>query len=503
MNEQTPKLPDEKSAVDNELLLSFEIAPNWARVTPEAHHVRYQRGGDAEEEHSSAQRGQRRGFAQRDGQRQPRQVGDSRDSRDSRRDRRDKRAPERGVRPSGGNVRHQIPAAESVEQAESLAVTVRILPEQKALSSIIKRIMSSRRAYPLRDIAKLFLDKPASCLVRVDAPKDGSLQLFQCRVCGLPALSEDEVKRHILASHLEDFFEVVDVEGEAPSGNFTCVARCGLTGELLGPPNHHSFNTRVQELLRTRFPQMTPDEYHSRVEMVREPETIEQWREQARRRRLYRIKSVKQVEVQEAETDAPPDAGEASQEVEAVQESRVVATPPMERQTAELHFMREILPHQIATTRHVVATVDVAIKSPSRRLDAAIRDMLNREDRFPASLFFALRGAFRHRKLHIFKIEGGRTQEFVMATVPEPLDTSHAVAELRAILSHLAENQACTRQELLKALAGESEEQYKHLNTQLNWLVEKGHIIEYYNQVLSMPVEYPHFRRLPSERNVK
>lgn len=36
---------------------------------------------------------------------------------------------------------------------------------------------------------------------------------------------------------------------------------------------------------------------------------------------------------------------------------------------------------------------------------------------------------------------------------------------------------------------------------QLAWLVEKGHVIEFYNDVLSAPLEYPIFRFLPGEKS--
>jgi hypothetical protein len=39
------------------------------------------------------------------------------------------------------------------------------------------------------------------------------------------------------------------------------VARCGLSGTLLAPPNHHSYRTRMEEIRSQRYPHMTPDEY--------------------------------------------------------------------------------------------------------------------------------------------------------------------------------------------------------------------------------------------------
>ena len=57
---------------------------------------------------------------------------------------------------------------------------------------------------------------------------------------------------------------------DPPKGAFTCVAKCGLTGELLGPPNLHGYDARIREMLRTRFPDMDEAHYRSRIEMVRD-----------------------------------------------------------------------------------------------------------------------------------------------------------------------------------------------------------------------------------------
>lgn len=516
MSDQADHTPGtvSQAAADNETLLSFEFAPSWARTSPDAHHERFRREDRRDD---ASHRGPEREFG-RDRTSRREDRGPRRENRPPRRD--DRQEPANGAdrmpRPAGGGVergpsaiignperspfvRREAPARTAYvppPEVPPLPLEIRLLPEQKALGAIIRRVQTSHRAYPLRDLARLFLDNPASCLVRIESQKDQPLPLFQCKVCGLPALSEEEIRAHVLSTHLEAFFEIAEVEGEAPAGSFVCVARCGLTGELLGPPNHHSYSVKVQEMLRTRFPNMTLENYRNRIEMVREPEVIEQWREQARKRRLFRVKTVKQA--------APQAAPESQADVQAAENAASVAveaaSPPMERPAAEMYFMREILPRQIGMAWHLLTTVEVAIRSPSQRLNAAIRDVLNREDHFPASLFFALRGAFRHRSLHLFKVHDARGPDFVAVSPHVQLDVTHAVAELRQIMTYVAENQTCTRQELLAAMTNGDETKAAHFATQLNWLVEKAHLIEYYNGVLCVPAAFPRFRYLASER---
>jgi hypothetical protein len=174
--------------------------------------------------------------------------------------------------------------------------------------------------------------------------------------------------------------------------------------------------------------------------------------------------------------------------------------PPLDRQTAEAIFVREILPGLVTRGRHVLFPVSAVHGISDRRLSQEVRDALNREDRYPTSLAFALRGAFRHRGLHLFRVNEPRGPDFVMAREPSALDALHAVSDVRLALEHVQQNPGCTRGELLEQLApGDAANPVRqHLATQLNWLVEKGHVIEYFNGVLAPPADNPVFRALPA-----
>ena len=502
------------------IVLDLNFAPSWARTSPDANIQRYQN-----ERYEGAEDGEGR-HGGRDAGRDRRPRRDFADREHRKPDRKPRREFDRGPRQGGEMPRPESHAAvadlrgprpEGASYPERgagrperrdfrpprpeyppLPLEIRVLPEQKALGAVIRRIQTSHRAFPLRDIAWLFLDNPASCLIRVEPVKDQQLPLFQCKVCGMPALSEDEIRAHLVNRHMDDFFDVEEVACEPPAGQFVCVARCGLSGVLLGPPNHHSFNSKVHEMLRTRYPDMSEETYRSRIETVREPEVIEQWRQQCTRKKIYRRKGAAPTVAEPVSAEVPAE-GAAPAEVAAESEPAPKA-PPMERDVAELVFMREILPEQVASVKHLICTAAVAMQTTSRSLYFAFKDTLNRERRFPASLFFALRGAFRHRKLHLFRVNDAKGPDFVMLKPAVPLDPGHAVQTLREVLVFVNEHPACTKVEMVGALAGTAEEKIKEILVQLAWLVEKGHVIEFYNDVLSAPLEYPAFRFLPGEK---
>ena len=509
-----------QDAVGNEELLSlqdFSFSPDWARKSPSTStHGKFHDDGE--------DRGHGPGGFRRDGDRdrdrrgqrppahnplagrpmpRPARLPDDgapapaadrprRDFHDAP-PRRDFRGPARDNRPPREFRRPEPPPP-------PLPVDIRLIPDTKGLASIVRRIVSTHRAFPLRDIARLFLDNPESCLVRVDRSKDSpeGLTFFQCSCCGMPSLSEDAVRAHILAEHFDEYFTVEDVEDEPPSGNFPSVARCGLSGELLGPPNHHSFATRVREMLRTRYPHMSEEDYRSRIEIVHEPEVIEQWREQARHRRVYRLKT-KEAAKPAAPAEAAADAPAEAQEAKPAEDAPVAR--PLDRQGAEALFTREILPGLIRKGNHVIAPIPAMLKTPDKPLDIAVRNKLNDEDRFPATLFFALRGAFRHRDMHFFRAYDARGQEFVIARAPTTIDVEHAVPEVRLVIDYATAHKNCTRSELLAALSKDkSQGEIQKITAQLNMLVEKVHLIEYFNGVLALPAEHPTFKSLNQNR---
>ena len=497
--------------------LSQIFAPSWARQTPDEvaqKAARFARDDDGDRP------------PRRDGDRRPPRRDDRpprRDDRPPRRDgdmrppRRDDRPPRRDDRPPRRDGDRRPPhggrgfAENRPAPPPPLDIDVRFMPASKALAAIVRRIQASHLAYPIRDIVKLFRGDDASLAVRIEARQGGSgpQQIFQCRACGMPALSEDEVAEHLVKRHLADFFDVEDVEAEAPAGNFPCVARCGLTGELLGPPNHHSYAHRVQEMLADRFPGMAEDEYRRHIEMVRDPEVVEQWREQCRHKRVFRRKQ-----------DAPAEKNPAAEEsAEAPAEEPKPASPALERHEAELLFRREIMPGLIGAASHIVCPATSLKDLPNRRLAAELNARFADEEspgrRFTAhpadgaeqqaprpqrngSLFTAIHGAFHHRGLYFFRANDDRGQEFVMASQPVPFDTAHATSDLRDIAQYVADNPSCPPKQLLEALNPDGDaEKAKRIAANVKMLVEKGYLVEFFNGFLSPPAQHPVFKPTP------
>ena len=342
-----------------------------------------------------------------------------------------------------------------------LPLDISFIPERQQLSAVVRQLHATQKAFPLAYLAGLFLARSEGHLIKVEVKnaRDGQPgpKLIQCNSDGAVYLDAEAFKAHALSHHLQDFFDVQEVQTEPPAGNFNCIGRCRLSGQLLGPPNYHGYQERLLDLYRSRFTHLSIDEYRNQVEMVRDPAVVEQWKESSRTQSVYRPKG-------QAEGDG------------------------LKRDEAVALFVQQHLPGlQKAGTRFMIPAQAIKLME-SGSLRSQVEEAWSRENRFPLSLMLALRPAFKRMRLHLFK--AGRGETFVTAIVPKPLDAAHAVDELRSMLGlirqHPGWNRAALVDHLQPGLAHDSEEAGRLLSP-LRWLIEKGHVIEFFNGTLSAP----------------
>lgn len=357
-----------------------------------------------------------------------------------------------------------------VERPKPLNVDVKVLPETKALGTIIRKLQGDFHAYKLKDLAYFLLNNPSSVLLKL-TPKAAAggagaaqaaggaqaqqpVQFHQCKACSYAAVRKEDVIAHALTEHLSDYYEAREIEVEPPKGNFNCVAKCGLTGVLLGPPNRADFSSVVREMIRTRFPGMSEADYRAKIEMVRDSEAIEEWRKGATKKTVYIAKG----------------AGENATQ--------------LTRDQAEAEFRRNILDNLLDEPRNLMITAEAAMKSDYKPLVWAVRDALEQERRMPYGMIFALRGAFHHRKFHFFRANDARGPEFVTSQDLKEFDSAHAIPELANVAKFIAEH-PCQPKNVI-ATDAESEKQ-------LTWLVSTGHVVAFTNGVYSAVEKFPKY----------
>ncbi len=463
---------------DRDLVLDLNFVPNWARKPPSSGQYR---AFDDDDERGGGDRGRRR-EGRRPGGPRPGGGGDRERSRgdggrggprpDGRRDSRD-RGEGRPRAPSGAEAgrseRPERPERRPDDFRESIElppVTVRFLPEQRQLAALIRQIGVSRRAYPLMDLAVLLLNQPNGCFVRFQVEAGAhDLFLYECKLCHFLALDHDEARRHVLQGHVDDFLVKETVQRDPATGNFVCVAKCGMSGALLGPPNHHSYAEAVREVHAARYATLPMEEYRARIVMSHAPEDIERWKQESSVQTVYRLKNG-------GETAAAMTWGEA-----------------------EAYLNEHGVGDTIARAKRAVVPEEIARKIADRGLRAVIRSEWQHEHAFPLQLSFALRAAFRHKRMFLFKAGAGRGINFVTAIQPAPLDPAHAIDSIHDVLTCLRDHPGYTREQLVESLrpgADMASDEVKTLLAPLYWLIDRGHIIEFFNGTLSVPLGKHH-----------
>lgn len=476
MAEENKNEMNTEDALDLGGLGSFDFTPDWAkgRADDKSKYARFEgredrrddRRGTPRPAFSSPAAAGSRGAApfRRDDRPRGAASGFNRGDRGPARPAHDGRGPRKGF----GGPREGRPPRPFIKP---LDVDVRILPNQKDLGTIIRQIQTTGLAYPVKQLALFFLDHPEACVLRLTPKAGADIHFHQCKACGYVAFSEAELQAHVLDAHLTDYYTAEEIDCEPPKGNFNCVARCGLSGVLLGPPNLHGYDARIREVIREKFPDMDEAAYRARIEMVRDPEAVEAWRASVTKKMVYKRKPV-----EGAAADGALDA------------------PALEREAAEFEFRRTIAPSLLSTPKAVDVTAAMALKSTHRAYVFACRDALTFERRHPRNLFRALHGAFHHRKLEFFRANGPDGQEFVCAVKPTPLDTEHAIPDLVALVKYVEEHPDQRKTDVIEALAAGDAAKAAEVKNHLAWLVEKGHLVNFHVGILAVPCAHPRYR---------
>lgn len=343
-----------------------------------------------------------------------------------------------------------------------LPIRISFIPERRGLKPIAAWLARTRRAHSLTEVASMFLSKPEFFAVKLEttATEDGlsRMLMYQCAICKAVLLEKKDAIAHALNKHLSAFYEREEVTIDPPKGNFLCVAQCGLSGELLGPPNYHGYNDRMLDLHKTRFSNLSLDEYRKHIVNKTDQALIEQWKQEVCRQVRYRT-------LQTAEP-------------------RIF----VRRSDVDSHFIECHAPLAIREGYRFIIPGVVSRSPEGGRLANAVHESWIRENRFPIRMSIAIRPAFRHLGLHIFKTQD--KSPFVTAIRPRSVDPAQTMSLIRSILEYLDRYPGCGRQELVEHLqfgALPNAPDVAEAISRLCWLIERGHVIEFSDGKLTVP----------------
>lgn len=440
----------------NEDLLDLKMMPAWANEPAQANEYANFEGEDADA-------GQRRSDRPRSRNRDRDQRSPRKPDRRDERPKRDGRGPGPRTRPDGGR-REGGPQRERRPdvQLEPLAVTVRFLPHTRAFENVIAQIKSSPVAYSVFALARLFLEKPERYDVRLTMPEGA--QLFQLGENGAVASDRRILEGSAFPSARDDFYTVEVTQTEPLKGNFSNVARCRLSGTLLGPTNHHAYQPQLRSLYESRFSRrMSFADYQRQIDIVSDPAVVEQWKEQARNVTTYHAKNAE-----------PPQSFTNAAE-------------------AERHFRQTHLPGLLREANELTVSGVVSRKLPDRRLGRAIEDAWSQETRSPSKMMQELAAGLRQAGLNIFRHRRGMLFVSPVRARVFGHERAGVSASINAILEKVEKTPGINRKQLAEQLAiadaeaAAAERAKMTLANDLHWLIHEGYVIEFNDGTLDLP----------------
>lgn len=366
-----------------------------------------------------------------------------------------------------------------------LEINVAFKPDDKGVDSLTRQIKMTGRAYPLFDIAQMILQKPERHSVTFSVRKKPDGQpvqpLFVCAIDDTLWISEEEAVHYVLNKHFNLFYQPERTAIDAPKGTYTFVAQCGLSGVVLGPPNHHDYQNQLRKLHAERFSRMPFDAFKARVKIVRDEAVVKKWLDEQSWKTEYVCLNL------------PEPLKLAS------------------REEVEKHFRETHLPNIIKPVDSFNLGGAASRNLRSAPLLRLLRHCWEDQQRFPLQIATVLSQQFAARGLQFFKVN--KTVTHVAVARPHYLDMEATPVSdgVRRIVDYINAHPKCSHRQLLDALAplpapavvaepvpaavpaeqAQASPELTALISDLHWLIHQGHVIEFANGRLEMAKKAP------------
>ncbi len=427
-------------------------------------------------------------------------------------------------------------------------------PEDSGFAAMVKAVRASCRTFQLFEITKAVLEKNDRFVVVIQrksadqpaapaaegeaAPAAESAKsakpgpLYMTMPDHLPFDTEEAAIQHVLKHHLANFFTTEDVEVEAPKGNFPIINKCGVTGELLGPPNYHKYQQILAQHHATRLGRMPFEKFRESIVSAREPEVVQQWLDKMKKATRYTWNPTFGKPAAAATTPAPeaapaPESAPAAEAPAA--EAPAAETPAAEAapapapagpsfdsfDEARAYLLTHAKDKVVRAVENVRFHGKLIEKLPPGEIKRAVEGHVERQRRFPLDTANALRGRLRREGFTIFK-KGSRGVSYVCAVKRRFRVPGQVFSEsISALIDFIEKNPMVPVKDLPQkflgidlaaamaavplpegtpssqapflALPPEQGEKLRKMNNDLRWLVMEGYVTEFSDGKLFAP----------------
>jgi len=342
-----------------------------------------------------------------------------------------------------------------------LEVAVSFLPYSAPFENVVAQIRSGSVAYSLYALARLFLEKPERYEVRLAGKAESPL--YRLGDNGTLSVNREFLERNAFRLAQSEFYKIDITESEPIKGNFSNVARCRLSGTLLGPTNHHNYQLQLRSLYEQRFSRrMSFADYQRQIEIVNDAELIERWKEEARKVTTYTTSREQVPSTFSSATDA------------------------------ERHFRSHYLEGLIKRLEEAIIGGVSSRRLPDAILNRTVEEAWVRETRSPSGMMQELAGRLRQKGLHIFRHRRGMLFVSAIRTRVFVHEQAGVSPSVNAILEALAGTAVINRKQLFEKLIGnvtaeDAEPRKLAFASDLRWLINEGYVIEFNDGSLDLP----------------
>lgn len=400
--------------------------------------------------------------------------------------------------------------------------------EPTGVENVARQIRTGAKTYPLFDLAWIVLEKPDRYRIVFRREGAEAPALFQFKLDGTLWLSARDAVLHAITRHRDRYYRTEKASVEPPKGVHTCVAVCGMTGTLIGPPNLHDYTLRLIRLHAERCAQVPFEVFKNRIRMERDEAVVARWKEEQSTRDEYvpldaatatppaeapvapasdaepaaaaeapaaetAVEGVEAVapaagtgsDAAPAETVQTPEPDASAEEPSAAPAEGEGASPRL-KSLAELeaHFREHHAPRLVMEIREKITISGTAAAGCAAPVATLVRRNLDELRRFPLPLAHRLGQQLGAKGLHVFKARQNIT--CIGPARPRYLDrTASPVADsVAAILDYLEAHPRAKREDQWAALAAlfaalPEAEREAALARDLLWLLHEGHVIDY------------------------
>jgi hypothetical protein len=390
-----------------------------------------------------------------------------------RRDGDDRRGPPRRF---GDRDREGPPQREWVEIPKDVQLI--IFPEDKAVDALAAHVRQTGHAFSMFDAARLVLAGGDRFMVRFRCAEERPTGFYHVPADGSLFLSRDEALAHVLRSAaLDEFYRVEEVELEAPKGEFASVAVCGMSGELIAPPSHHSYQTGVLRLHRERFSNMSLEDFKRRIRVESNPELVAKWKEtMSKGRRWVCLKG----EV--------PEGGEP--------------LALSSRADMEAHFRRTFGNDAVIEVRDATVPGNIDKQKLAHIFFIMMRQSVDAARKHLFEISQKLGAGLERRGMKLFKRRAGK--QFVCRVKPRAIEPSMVFSDrLALVVEQLKANNGMPLQKLVESIVPSPEapagtapdapkqptEEQVAVIKDIRWLANEGYVIEYSDGMVFLGVQ--------------